>query len=344
MEKKKVLILGHGGTIVMKPSKHGKTLVPADQNYIMDMVPSLREMADVTFLPLVNIDSTNVNPTHWTALTFALSKEISNYDAIIVTHGTDTMAYTSGAVSIALGRGFKIPIVFTGSQLPLVSYGSDARFNLENAMKVALQASEERIEEVMIVFANRILRASRGIKTSESDFTAFGSPALDPLGTIDATGVHFSPNVFHVDEKIILDIKPQFHKGILSLELVPGFDPGILFSILDSGKCAGLLLKSLGAGNVPDAGEYSIIPAIKEAVNSYKIPVIVSTKFVGGNTHMDLYGPGQAALDAGAIPTGNMTDVMSQVKLMWCLVNGYHTREALLKIMNISLVGEVTPV
>ncbi len=91
--------------------------------------------------------------------------------------------------------------------------------------------------------------------------------------------------------------------------------------VLKSGKCQGLLLKSLGAGNVPSEDEYSLLPVI-QAAQTYHVPVLISTKFVGGNTHMDMYEPGKLALEAGAIPTGDMTDVMAQVKFMWAWRRG----------------------
>lgn len=342
--KLKIIILGFGGTIAMIPNAD-KVLIPAKSiKEILDIVPTLGEMADVTFEELENRDSTNINPSHWTKLTLRIGEIIQSgiYDGIIVTHGTDTKAYTASAVALALGRGLKIPIVFTGSQLPLVAYGTDARFNLENAMKTVIQARRENIAEVMIVFSDRVLRASRAIKSSESKFTAFESPAFPYLGRITAVGISFTPEVLHADSKIDLDIRPHFQRGILSIDLVPGLEPGMLNEVLRSGKCQGLLLKSLGSGNVPSEDEYSLIPVIREATEKYKVPVLVSTKFVGGQTHMDIYEPGKLALEAGAIPTGDMTDVMSQVKFMWALAQGYRSSEALKKIIGTNLIGEIT--
>ena len=134
--KKKVIILGFGGTIAMIPDEQG-TLRPAKSiEEMLAIVPSLGEIADITVKQIINLDSTNLNPSHWTLLIDEIAAIYDQYDGIIVTHGTDTMAYTSSAVSFALGRGLNKPIVFTGSQLPLVEFGSDARFNLENSLKV----------------------------------------------------------------------------------------------------------------------------------------------------------------------------------------------------------------
>ncbi len=339
--KLKVLILGYGGTIAMVPDTHG-VLKPAKRiEEILAIVPSLQEMADVTFFELENRDSTNINPSHWTKLAMKISETTESYDGIIVTHGTDTMSYTAGAVSLALGRDLQIPIVFTGSQLPLVADGTDARFNLENSMKTILEAQATGIAEVMIVFSDRVLRASRAIKTSEAKFPAFDSPAFPHLATITAVGISFIPQAFKAQARTTGEIKPHFQRGILSVEIVPGLEPSILLEVLQSGKCQGLLLKSLGAGNVPSEDEYSLLPVI-EAATRNNVPVLVSTKFVGGNTHMDIYEPGKMALEAGAIPTGDMTDVMAQVKFMWALAQGYRSPEALREVIGKSFVGEIS--
>lgn len=338
---RKILILGFGGTIAMVPDANG-ILKPAKSiEEILAIVPSIKEMAEVTFEELENRDSTNINPTHWIKLAEKIATVHDSYDGVLVTHGTDTMAYTSSAVSFILGRGLKIPVVFTGAQLPLVSFGTDARFNLENAMKTILQACEDKVAEVMIVFSDRALRANRSIKTSESRFPAFDSPAFPNLAAITAMGLKFIPDVFRADPNVPMIIKPNFHRGILAIDIVPGLEPSIMLEVLYSGKCQGLLLKSLGAGNVPTEDEYSLIPVILEA-NKLGIPVLISTKFIGGNTHAEVYETGKLAVDAGAIPTGDLTDVAAQVKFMWALANGYQTQNALREIINQNLVGEIT--
>lgn len=347
MGKKKIMIIGFGGTIAMVPDRAG-VLKPAKSiKELLAMVPSLKDMGEISFLGLENLDSTNINPNHWTKLALQISEIHDQYDGIIVTHGTDTMAYTAGAVSLVLGRGLRIPIIFTGSQLPLVAYGTDAHFNLQWAMKTANVASGKGIAEVMIVFNDVVLRASRAVKTSEARFRAFDSPAFPHLGRITSAGIDFIPEAFRargnkVTATKTLDIKPHFQRGILSVEIVPGLEPGIILEVLRSGKCQGLLLKSLGSGNVPSCDEYSMLPIISEAVNKLKIPVLVSTKFVGGKTHMDVYEPGVLALEAGAIPTGDLTDVMAQVKFMWALGQGHRSHNDLKNVINTSMVGEIS--
>lgn len=338
--KRNVLILGVGGTVAMVPNAAG-ALVPAKTiDEILVLIPTLREMATVQLQQLANLDSTNVIPLHWTNLAETVHNVGDSVDGIIVTHGTDTMAYTAGAVALALGRRLKVPVVLTGSQRPLAEPGTDARLNLEHAMQVVLAAIERNIAEVMIVFGFRVLRAVRTIKVSESNFQAFDSPAFPDLASLTASGVRYTPATFSRTD-VGSAFSPYFHDGIVTMDVVPGLNPGLVRAVLDSGECSGLLLKSLGSGNVPSLRGYSLIPEIEHATN-LGIPVLVSTKFAGGRTNMIAYEQGRLALEAGAISTGDMTDVMAQVKLMWLLAGGITGHDELERAMLKPVVGEVS--
>ncbi len=331
----------------MVPDPTTGTLEPAKSvNDILKLVPALGDQADVELVQLENLDSSELNQSHWTKFATAIATAVASkkYSGIIVLHGTDTMAYSATAVAFVLGKELWIPVVFTGSQLPLVNFGTDARFNLENSMKVVLQAQEQGVAEVMIVFDKLVLRATRSIKVSEAAFNAFNSPAFEPLATITATGVKFGSEVrrvrpgnkFNAD-----DLNRHFAKGVVVLDLVPGIEPDTVFGIIRSGNCQALILRSLGAGNVPSRDGLSLIPCIEEATK-LKIPVFITTKFVGGTTHAGIYGPGHAALQAGAIESGDLTDVAVQVKVMWLLAQGVRAVKDIRKALLTPIVGEIT--
>ncbi len=342
--KKKILVIGYGGTIVMIVNEKKKTVEPAKNlSQILKLLPRLDEVADVEMDILTNKDSTNVTPDDWTRLAIYIYEHRNQYDAFVITHGTNTMAYTASALTLALGSGFTKPVVITGSQLPLTVYGNDARFNFENSIKVAVEASLQGIAEVMVVFSDVILRGGRTVKVSESAFSAFKSPAFPELGVITSTGIHFSPIVRKINPKVKFELNPNFNTNIVSLDLTPGQLPSIIEGFVSMGKCKGLILKSHGAGSVPTEGEYSFLPIIKKTVQEYKIPVIVSTKFLGGNAYKEINDEcAVLAIEAGAIPGGDLTDVMTEVKLMWILAQGAFSdvqiRQRILK----DYVGEIT--
>ena len=129
------------------------------------------------------------------------------------------------------------------------------------------------------------------------------------------------------------------------MDLTPGQLPSLIESLVTSGKCKGLILKSHGAGSVPMLGEYSFLPLISKTVRDYKIPVIVSTKFLGGNSYKEVNDDNAVqAINAGAIPGGDLTDVMTEVKLMWILAQGAFSEGQVKEKILTNYTGEITPI
>ena len=128
---KKILFLTTGGTIACTVTDEGlePTLKGED---ILKQVPELRTLGEITVRDLTLLDSSNLEPAHWSAWARLIGDNYSDYDAFVLTHGTDTLAYTSSALCrmlINLGK----PVVLTGAQVPLSLTNSDARSNLELA-------------------------------------------------------------------------------------------------------------------------------------------------------------------------------------------------------------------
>jgi L-asparaginase len=341
----KIALIGFGGTIAMVPNARGALAPAKSAEELVAQAPSLKEInAQLDVIQLQNKDSTNLNPEDWQLLIAKIMELYPNYDGFIITHGTDTMPHTATAVALALNKQLNKPIIFTGAQLPMAEPGTDARVNLERSMKVAVKAVAEEINEVMIVFSARILRASRTIKRSESSFDAFDSPAFPNLGIITATEIAFIPLAIKSDKKLVTqELKPQssFSSNVMTIDVKPGLEPGLVKEVASSPLCEAIILRSLGAGHVPSEGRYSLVPVIRETVAAGK-PVIIATKFVGGKTVPTIYESGQAAIDAGAGHAGDMTDVATEVKLAWLMGQGIHTPEGVKKAMLESVAGEIS--
>lgn len=324
MSSPRIVVIGMGGTIGMVRGSDGALRPAASVSELVAQVPAAAKYAELTLVSLTSVDSTNVTPEHWRALIETITQVHESCEGILVLHGTDTMAYTATAVSLALAAGSHLPIVFTGSQLPLLSDNTDAARNLISALLTLRLALRRQISEVMVVFGDKVLRGNRAIKTSEILFPAFDSPAFPVLGEVTAAGIRLSGH--HRHRSLALGVPDtRFDSRILTIDLTPGLPPELLRAALNSPSCRGILLRSLGTGNLPNQGRYSLIPVIREASEA-GVPVLVSTKFIGGITRMELYEPGKAAREAGAIPTGDMTDVAAQVKLMAALGRGVDVR------------------
>jgi L-asparaginase len=318
----RVCVIYTGGTIGMRKvdSPRGPVLVPPESgDTFLEIAPELRTFVHVELLQLLNKDSTNMNPGDWHQIATAIyERRDAGFKGIIVAHGTDTMHFSSSAVAFALGHNLNFPVVFTGAQTDPSVPGGDARRNLVNACRVALTD----LAEVVISFGDYVFRACRAQKKDEKKFDAFESPAYFPIAyiteTIDLQPIAYTrqlkpPTGIHVS-----DFTPDFESGVLQVELIPGLEPELMWPTLDSPLCRGIILKSFGAGNVPNDDVYSFIPFIEEAV-SRRIPVIITSQFPANSTLDTKYKPGVDAVEAGAIPTGNMTSAAATTKFRWVL-------------------------
>ena len=176
---KKICIIFCGGTITIRKNRSGALEPFHYAKDLLKMVPEATRFAELSFIDVINIDSTNMDPSIWTKIAEIIIKNKDNYDGFVVTHGTDTMSYTASALSYVL-HNFNKPIILTGSQKPLEDIPSDAPNNLINAIIVATKVKKS----VLIVFGQKILLGNRSTKISESDLEPFDSPMVKPIGII----------------------------------------------------------------------------------------------------------------------------------------------------------------
>jgi len=325
----KILILFCGGTLVMKEDEWG-VLLPQEKNdainTLLNIEPKLKKVAKLDVAYIDNIDSTNINPKHWGKIIDAVVKNYEKYDGFVITHGTDTMAYTSSALSYALQNLGK-PVVLTGAQISGFKMETDARVNFINAVRVAIMD----LAGVMLVFNEEIILGSRASKVSESKLNAFKSVGRSLLGEIRAD--------IRLDKEHkkrhngLLKLKKGFESHIIVVTLFPGMQVSVLDSILDN-SVKGLIFRGYGPGNIP----YEYLPVIKRAVK-LKIPIVVDSQCLEGSTSMQMYDVGKQALEAGVIQAYDMTIESVTTKLMWALK--HFPYEEIRDIMHKNYTGEI---
>lgn len=312
----KICLIYTGGTIGMVHRKN-KLVPPQNPDDFLKLAPELKTMVDLTFVKLLNKDSTNIVPSDWTEIAKAIyDRRNDGFTGFVIAHGTDTMHFSASAVAFALGKNLNVPVVFTGAQtIPDVAHG-DARVNLIRAVKVA----QENIAEVVISFGDYVFRGCRTQKKDEKRFDAFESPALYPIADImENIIVHPTARKRRNKEQVVdIDLIPDFSDGVLQVGLIPGLKPSLIKPVLDSNECKGIVLQSFGAGNVPNWEEYAFERFIKEATKK-NIPIVITSQFPANSTLDTHYEPGIAAMEAGAIATGNMTSAAATVKFRWVL-------------------------
>ncbi len=166
---KKILLIGTGGTIASDVTEDG--LAPElTTEQLLSHLPAISGICDVDCVQLLNLDSTNMRPEHWLKMVRCIRESYDRYDGFVITHGTDTMAYTAAALSYLI-QGSPKPIILTGAQKPIGFDSTDSKINLADAFRCA--ASD--LPGVSIVFNSHVILGTRARKTRTKSFQAFSS-------------------------------------------------------------------------------------------------------------------------------------------------------------------------
>ncbi|MBU1239878.1 asparaginase [Myxococcota bacterium] len=310
MYRPKILHIATGGTIAMAKGEDG-SLAPIESNEdLLKMVPEIDGFAQVHTIRLSSFDSADLSPPFWLDLARVIHEEYENYDGFVVSHGTDTMAYSAAALSYILQELDK-PVVLTGSQIAIGVIGSDGKRNLVNAFRVATSD----IAEVMVVFGSKIIRGVRARKISAFSLEAFESINENAIGEIGLQ-LRFSKSRATRRAGRRLLYTPAMEPSVGLVTIHPGLRGEVLEYMVDHHE--GVILLGYGTGNIPVREEDSLVSVVKAATQKGK-PVVVGTQCVLGSTNLSLYKVGKNVMNAGAIPSVDMTPEAALVKLMWVL-------------------------
>lgn len=239
---KKILLLGTGGTIASADAGDG--LTPGmDGADFLRYVPAVQDLCQVDCLQVCNIDSTNMTPRRWMQLAQAVEKHYDAYDGFVISHGTDTMAYTAAALSCLI-QGSSKPIVLTGSQKPIQMDITDSKTNLLDSFAVACDG---RIPGVTVVFGGAVIAGTRARKTYSKSYGAFSSINYPVLGVVQEGRLlpYLCPQA-----ETQLAFYHDLETNVSLVKLIPGLSPDYLAFALEHSR--GVLIESFGVGGVPD--------------------------------------------------------------------------------------------
>lgn len=268
------------------------------------------------------VDSSDVGPNDWNEMAKRISAVYKDYDGFVILHGTDTMAYTSSALSFIFENLAK-PVVITGSQLPIAGMRTDAVLNFINAIYIAGYKVTDLplIPEVVIAFADKVIRGCRASKMSTADWAGFDSPNFPLIGTI---GEHIKVNTSYLmpvpTGNKQLFIKADLQPKVSFITLFPGFSQLQIEASLQDKDIDGYILRTYGTGNVP--GKQAFLDAIASAVKKGKV-IINVTQCPVGSVEMGLYEASSGLLERGVISGLDMTPEAAVVKMMWTLGTQY---------------------
>ncbi len=306
---KKILLLATGGTIATKKTDQG--LVPQLTSLeLLSAIPEIGRIAQVDTLQLFNLDSTNVTPAHWLQIAEAIVQKISQYDGVVVTHGTDTMAYTAAALSYLLQRCPK-PIVLTGAQQSIGSRETDARRNLFDAV---LFAASDSAWGVTLVFDGQAILGTRARKIRSKSYHAFASIGFPEAAMIRDRAVYpILPRPAQGQPAYCLTMDPN----VLVLKLYPGIRADVMYNLEPDYNA--LILEGFGVGGVPYYADQDFARAVGHWVDAGK-PVIMTTQVTYEGSDMQLYQVGHAIkTQYGVLEAYDMTLEAVLTKTMWLL-------------------------
>ena len=327
----RLLLLHTGGTLGMAGGRPSALRPAAFFKTLKSRCPELFQLADIELELFCNLDSSEMQPELWSQLASHLHRRLPDFDGAVVTHGTDTLAYTASALSFML-PGLPKPVVLTGSQRPLGEIRSDARLNLIDAVLSALQGPPE----VSICFDSHLYRGNRTRKVKVSEYDAFESPNYPLLGILGVEAT-FANGLTPRGRPLL---REKLEPRVFLLKVFPGLDPALPLALLPHVR--GLVLEAYGAGNYPTDATLgrSLLPLFRQA-RERDVPVVVVSQAHRNGVDLTLYESGAAALAEGALSGGDMTPSAALVKLMHGLA--YHRdRRALARYLQTATVGEMT--
>ena len=336
MSHRTVLIIYAGGTIGMVPSANG--FVPSARfaddigMLIVKHHSSVAHHRLITLDPL--IDSANASPHTWHRLADLLWAERDHFDAAVILHGTDTLAYTASALSFLLA-GLNKAVILTGAQIPFAMPASDGERNLQGAFACATTP----VREVCIFFDGALLRGNRARKWSTEPGDGFHSPHWPRLAQVNGS-IAVNTAALLPPTTPRRDPPPAIGTARAAIvTLFPGIDASLLRAAADHHR-AGLVLALYGAGTGPAAD-----PAIRRslmAISADRIPLLGISQCPHGTLNPALYETGRQLADCGVIDGRDLTPEAALAKLH-TLSCRQHSEVDLATAIAVPVAGELTP-
>ena len=327
--RKKILLLTTGGTIASVSGGDG--LEPQRSGVMERELNQLRTYYDITVRDVMCLDSSNITPEEWQQIARAVYEERLDYDGVVVSHGTDTMAYSASAVTFML-PDIDRPVVFTGSQLPLTDMLSDGPENLRTAFAMAASGNAG----VFLAFDRKVMLGCRAVKVRASGFSAFESVNARYAAQVSNRGLVVDNRMLPVP-KGEAKLCPNISREVFLLKLTPGLNPAI-FDMLGAMGYKGIVIEAFGLGgmHVLSRGLRGIRRCVEDGIS-----VVVTTQCLYDSANLQIYQVGNKLLELGVVQAGDMTTEAAMTKLMWAIGQGMDQTE-IAELFATNLAGEIT--
>jgi L-asparaginase len=318
---KKLLLIATGGTIAS--ARQEDSLAPTfGAEELLSHLPEVTKLCPIDSTLLMNIDSTNMTPADVGKIGQTVNDNYQEYDGFIITHGTNTLGYTAALLTYQLQQ-IKKPVVLTGSQLPIAWKGTDARSNIETAVRFAL----EGVPGVFVSFAGRIIRGTRAVKTKSKSFKAFESINSLPVASIkDGTVIYQSSEVeadkykaANISRTESFSFQPELCSEVFLLKLHPGLNKEV-FAFIKS-NYQGVVIEAFGLGDIPAQKGYNLAEKVEDLL-AEDIAVVIVTQCKEEGVELGRYQVSRRLAEhPKVINGGDLTTEAALGKLMWGLAH-----------------------
>ena len=323
---KHVLLLTTGGTIASAPGSDGLAPEKSPPELLRE-VDHLSRHYRIHCKNILNLDSSNIQAEEWQLIARSVYEALPDYDGVVITHGTDTMAYTASMLTFML-QNLEKPVVLTGSQLPMGHPLSDAPANFMEALAVLRQAERG----VYLVFHHQVILGTRAVKMRTTAFDAFHSVNAANFGWIDAEGVHLSAPLPPLPLPPLSD---KMDSRVFLLKLIPGTSPDVLDWLVSAGY-RGLVIEAFGLGGVHYIRR-NLVDKLHE-ISQKGVITLVTTQCMYEKANFSLYEVGRNVLSSRVFSGRDMTTEAAVCKLMWVLGDP----DSRLPLLQRNLCGEIT--
>ena len=304
--RKRVLLIGTGGTIASEMTEGG--LAPElTTEQLLARIPDIDRICSVDCIQLLNLDSTNMTPAHWLMMARCIRTHYDDYDGFVLTHGTDTMAYTAAALSYLI-QGSPKPIILTGAQKPIGFDSTDSKTNLMDAFRCAV----EDLPGVAIVFNSQVILGARAKKTRSKSFQAFSSINYPLLGILrDGVLLRY----IRQDCGATPVFCDRLNDRVALLKLIPGMGREVADFLLERND--GLIIESFGVGGLPESSDF--YACVRDAMQAGKT-IVLTTQVENEGSDLGVYHVGHKLKnELGVLEAYDMTTEAVVAKLMWIL-------------------------
>ena len=307
---KNILFITTGGTIASLMTEQGFAPgIPTDK--LLDAVPFVRKWCHVDTVSLMNLDSTNMQPENWLAIADCIKGNYDSYDGFVVTHGTDTMAYTAAGPSYLIQKPDK-PVIITGSQKPVGMDITDAPKNIADSFFFCTHCGHGG---VFIVFDGKVILGTRARKVKTRSHDAFESInfPLFALTGDERIVEYIATGPLSGETRFYSELNPR----VFLLKLIPGMEPDILdyaARFYDA-----IIIESYGSGGLPFHGKRDFLSVVHNLSAGGKIMVLATQAMLEGSD-IQLYEVGKRVqANSQILETCDMTVEAAVAKLMWIL-------------------------